>query len=264
MSFSPSALSGLTGSQPLRHTSNYASRANVVSEVKALKRSTHLSASSKMIILCRPFGSVTFCCANILILFLTTSMPLKPEHSRICLLKKSNLTPVGGFCGERYHEKIFKNGSFITQHLQERIRWQKRSWLEHLNISWTEPGTFCTQSKKPQVQFLTFPNPLALESCCLSMKTLLSLIDLEEGSFIAFGSLQLRLDKTPLTGANSPVIWGIQLQNCIFQSWTQQGTCQAENAGCFPGSWRTLPRQRETKSLMPLQGVASHTSHIPS
>ena len=39
----------------------------------------YLSASSRMIILCRPGGKVTFFWANILILFRTTSMPL---HSR--------------------------------------------------------------------------------------------------------------------------------------------------------------------------------------
>ena len=36
----------------------------------------YLSASSKMLILCRPFGKVTFWLANILIWFLTTSIPL--------------------------------------------------------------------------------------------------------------------------------------------------------------------------------------------
>ena len=38
---------------------------------------TDLSASSRMTILCRPAGRVTFFCANILILFLTTSIPLE-------------------------------------------------------------------------------------------------------------------------------------------------------------------------------------------
>ena len=33
-------------------------------------------------ILCLPFGSVTFFCANILILFLTTSIPLRAEYRR--------------------------------------------------------------------------------------------------------------------------------------------------------------------------------------
>ena len=37
---------------------------------------TYLSASSNITTLCRPGGSVTFFCANILILFLTTSIPL--------------------------------------------------------------------------------------------------------------------------------------------------------------------------------------------
>lgn len=36
----------------------------------------HLSASSKIIILCLPGGNVTFFWANIFILFLTTSIPL--------------------------------------------------------------------------------------------------------------------------------------------------------------------------------------------
>ena len=36
----------------------------------------YLSASSRMIILCRPGGSVTFFCAKALILFRTTSIPL--------------------------------------------------------------------------------------------------------------------------------------------------------------------------------------------
>lgn len=40
---------------------------------------SYLSTSSKIIILCRPGGKVTFCCANILTLFLTTSMPLSLE-----------------------------------------------------------------------------------------------------------------------------------------------------------------------------------------
>lgn len=47
----------------------------------------HLSASSRMMILCRPLGSVTFCWANILILFLTTSMPLQRQQQLSpCLL----------------------------------------------------------------------------------------------------------------------------------------------------------------------------------
>ena len=37
----------------------------------------YLSASSSIIIFCRPLGRVTFFCANILILFRTTSIPLK-------------------------------------------------------------------------------------------------------------------------------------------------------------------------------------------
>ena len=41
-----------------------------------IQASLYLSASSKMMILCLPFGRVTFCWANILILFLTTSIPL--------------------------------------------------------------------------------------------------------------------------------------------------------------------------------------------
>lgn len=36
----------------------------------------YLSASSRITILCRPGGSVTFFCAKDLILFRTTSMPL--------------------------------------------------------------------------------------------------------------------------------------------------------------------------------------------
>lgn len=36
---------------------------------------TYLSASSRIIILCLPGGSVTFCWANIFILFLTVSIP---------------------------------------------------------------------------------------------------------------------------------------------------------------------------------------------
>jgi len=39
----------------------------------------HLSASSRITTLCRPGGSVTFFCANILILFRTTSMPLRRQ-----------------------------------------------------------------------------------------------------------------------------------------------------------------------------------------
>ena len=41
-----------------------------------------LSASSSITILCRPGGRVTLVCANILILFRTTSMPLQenPAH----------------------------------------------------------------------------------------------------------------------------------------------------------------------------------------
>lgn len=51
--------------------------------------SVMLSASSKMTILCRPFGSVTFCWANILILLRTTSMPRSFEafNSRTASLK---------------------------------------------------------------------------------------------------------------------------------------------------------------------------------
>lgn len=49
-------------------------------EINVKNTITHLSASSKIIILCRPGGRVTFFWANILILFLTTSIPLK----RIC------------------------------------------------------------------------------------------------------------------------------------------------------------------------------------
>jgi hypothetical protein len=37
---------------------------------------TYESASSRMMILCRPAGRVTFLCANVLILFRTTSIPL--------------------------------------------------------------------------------------------------------------------------------------------------------------------------------------------
>ena len=48
------------------------------SETLQTKTGNHyLSASSRMIILCRPLGRVTFCWANILILLRTTSMPLK-------------------------------------------------------------------------------------------------------------------------------------------------------------------------------------------
>lgn len=42
----------------------------------------HLSASSRMMILWRPGGSVTFFCANILILLRTTSMPLHTRRGR--------------------------------------------------------------------------------------------------------------------------------------------------------------------------------------
>ena len=45
-------------------------------EHKSRRASVYLSASSRMTILCRPAGSVTFFCANILILFRTVSMPL--------------------------------------------------------------------------------------------------------------------------------------------------------------------------------------------
>ncbi len=41
----------------------------------------HLSASSRMMILWRPRGSVTFFCANILILLRTTSIPLSKSQS---------------------------------------------------------------------------------------------------------------------------------------------------------------------------------------
>ena len=44
--------------------------------------SPHLSASSKMMILWRPGGRVTFFCANILILLRTTSMPLQTRCGR--------------------------------------------------------------------------------------------------------------------------------------------------------------------------------------
>lgn len=57
----------------------------------------NLSASSRMIILCLPFGKVTFCCANILILFLTTSIPLgtRKQHVKCyCMTLKYWLWPV--------------------------------------------------------------------------------------------------------------------------------------------------------------------------
>ena len=41
-----------------------------------LNSNTYLSASSKMTILCRPGGKVTFFCANCLIFVRTTSIPL--------------------------------------------------------------------------------------------------------------------------------------------------------------------------------------------
>ena len=44
---------------------------------------SHLSASSKMMILCLPLGNVTFFCANILILFLTTSIPLYKDNNKL-------------------------------------------------------------------------------------------------------------------------------------------------------------------------------------
>ncbi len=43
----------------------------------------HLSASSRMTTLCRPGGKVTFFCAKALILFRTTSIPLKTRISRL-------------------------------------------------------------------------------------------------------------------------------------------------------------------------------------
>ena len=43
----------------------------------------YLSASSKITILCRPGCRVTFFCANILILFRTTSSPLQKHESTI-------------------------------------------------------------------------------------------------------------------------------------------------------------------------------------
>ena len=44
-----------------------------------LETTPHLSASSRMMTLCRPGGRVTFFCANILILLRTTSMPLSKQ-----------------------------------------------------------------------------------------------------------------------------------------------------------------------------------------
>ena len=45
-------------------------------------RRRYLSASSKMMTLCLPGGRVTFFCANILILFLTTSIPLESKMEK--------------------------------------------------------------------------------------------------------------------------------------------------------------------------------------
>lgn len=50
-------------------------------DIREVNISTHLSASSKITILCRPGGSVTFFWANILILFLTTSIPLHKKET---------------------------------------------------------------------------------------------------------------------------------------------------------------------------------------
>lgn len=49
----------------------------------SLQPVSYLSASSRMTILWRPFGKVTFCMANILILLRTTSIPLKQYKNRI-------------------------------------------------------------------------------------------------------------------------------------------------------------------------------------
>lgn len=47
-----------------------------------VKRGRHLSASSRMTILCLPGGSVVFFCANIFILFRTTSIPLQSPREQ--------------------------------------------------------------------------------------------------------------------------------------------------------------------------------------
>lgn len=44
---------------------------------------TYLSASSRIMILCLPGGRLTFVCENILILFLTTSIPLENKRKAI-------------------------------------------------------------------------------------------------------------------------------------------------------------------------------------
>lgn len=56
------------------------------------EHTNYLSASSRMIILCLPGGRVTFFWANILILFLTTSMPLHNKVSQQCQTKRKRCT----------------------------------------------------------------------------------------------------------------------------------------------------------------------------
>jgi len=58
--------------------------------------SVMLSASSRMTILCRPGGSVTFCWANSLILLRTTSIPLSNGPSKNHSAKTGEPTPVVG------------------------------------------------------------------------------------------------------------------------------------------------------------------------
>ena len=61
-----------------------------------------LSASSRMTILCLPGGSVTFCCANILILFRTTSMPLNHQvasrQPQLCRSIRAHATQSAWMC----------------------------------------------------------------------------------------------------------------------------------------------------------------------
>ena len=54
-----------------------------------VKSGRHLSASSRMTILCLPGGSVVFFCANIFILFRTTSIPLQSPRKQSLLVRRA-------------------------------------------------------------------------------------------------------------------------------------------------------------------------------
>lgn len=82
----------------------------------------YLSASSRIIILCRPFGKVTFCCANILILFLTTSIPLTNQNRELITVQNNHCCQLPIYVAHpSQQEKIFKLG-----HMDEAIRFRVR------------------------------------------------------------------------------------------------------------------------------------------